>query len=182
VGGLLPSSQRRAEPESSPATAALATVELTDELAEYHAQILPQRLSAPASMAVIFLVTAAVQWPAAVILLAASLLVPPNMRLAGLFAREGADARLAAGTRLGAVVSTAFMAWRAYAAEHWSAGAQTERARAGRCQAERHHHGARAASIPVRAVMDVVVIFSIAASATYTGLSLLGYMRIGAKA
>src|SRR5438132_3238398 len=112
VAGLLPSSQRRAEPKQSLASAALATIELTDDVADYHAQTLPQRLSAPASMAVIFLVTAALQWPAAVILLAASLLVPPNMRLAGLFAKEGANARLAASTRLGAVVLASFRGMR----------------------------------------------------------------------
>ena len=42
-------------------------------------------------MAVIFVVTAVVQWPAAVILLLASMLLPLNLRLAGLFAKEGAD-------------------------------------------------------------------------------------------
>ena len=40
--------------------AALATVELADDVAGYHAQALPLRLSAPASMAVIAVVTAAV--------------------------------------------------------------------------------------------------------------------------
>src|SRR3954453_21933825 len=106
VAALLPSVPRRDEPEA--ATASLATVELTDDVAEYHAQALPQRLSAPASMVVIFLVTAAVQWPAAMILLLSSLLIPLNMRLAGLFAKEGADERVAASTRLGAVVLDSF--------------------------------------------------------------------------
>src|SRR2546421_994521 len=110
VAGLLPSRRRRGEPDA--ATAALASVELTDDVADYHAGALPQHLSAPVSMAVVFLVTAAVQWPAPVILLLASLLVPLNMRLAGLFAKEGADERLAASTRLAAVVLDSFRGMR----------------------------------------------------------------------
>jgi ABC-type transport system involved in cytochrome bd biosynthesis fused ATPase/permease subunit len=38
-------------------------------------------------MATVFLATAVVQWPAGLILLAATLLIPLNMRLAGLFAQ-----------------------------------------------------------------------------------------------
>src|SRR4051812_28322156 len=51
VAGLLPSRERRGEPDAP--TAALASVELTDDVADYHASTLPQRLSAPASMAVV---------------------------------------------------------------------------------------------------------------------------------
>jgi ATP-binding cassette subfamily C protein CydD len=85
VDALLPGRLRQAEPDA--ATAATAAVELADEVADYHAQVLPQRLSAPASMATVFLATAVVQWPAGLILLAATLLIPLNMRLAGLFAQ-----------------------------------------------------------------------------------------------
>ena len=41
-----------------------------------------------------------------------SLLVPLNMRLAGLFAKEGADERVAASTRLAAVVLDSFRGMR----------------------------------------------------------------------
>src|SRR5438067_13056495 len=94
VAGLLPTGQRRAEPD--PATAALAIVELTDDVADYHAQTLPQRLSAPASMAVILLVTAVLQWPAAMILLRASVPCIPNVAPAGLLPSVGAIERSAA--------------------------------------------------------------------------------------
>lgn len=177
VAGLLPAGQRHAEPD--PATAALATVELADDIADFHAQSLPQRRSAPVSMALILGITAMLQWPAAVILLLASFLVPLNMRLAGLFAKEGADARAAAGTRLAAVVLDSFR------------GLPTLR-NIGALE-RRHSELARAAgdlnatTIAVirraslsGAVMDVVITFSIAANATYIGLSLLGYVRIGA--
>jgi ATP-binding cassette, subfamily C, bacterial CydD len=177
VAGLLPSRQRRGEPDA--ATAARASVELTDDVADYHARTLPQRLSGPASMAVIFLVTAAVQWPAAVILLLATLLVPLNMRLAGLFAKEGADQRVADSTRLAAVVLDSFRGMRTLQ----NIGALPRR---------RDELAGAAADLNATtmaivrrafvssAVMDVVITFSIAADATYVGLSLLGYVRLGA--
>jgi ATP-binding cassette, subfamily C, bacterial CydD len=175
VAGLLPTGQRRAEPD--PATAALAVVELTDDVADYHAQTLPQRLSAPASMAVILLVTAVLQWPAAMILLLASVLIIPNMRLAGLFAKEGADERVAATTRLGAVVLDSFRGMRTLR----SIGALARRR--GELAEAANNLNVTTMAIVRRAflsgsVMDVVVTFSIAANATYIGLSLLGYIRL----
>jgi ATP-binding cassette subfamily C protein CydD len=177
VAGLLPSRQRRGEPDA--ATAALASVELTDDVADYHASTVPQRLSAPASMAVVFLVTAVVQWPAAVILLLASLLVPLNMRLAGLFAKEGADERVAAGTRLAAVVLDSFRGMHTLQ----SIGALARR----RDELADAASRLNATTIAIMrrtfisgSVMDVVITFSIAANATYIGLSLLGYVRLDA--
>ncbi|MDQ1655019.1 MAG: ATP-binding cassette, subfamily bacterial CydD [Cryptosporangiaceae bacterium] len=177
VAALLPSRQRRDEPDA--AMAALAIVELTDDVAGYHAQALPQRLSAPVSMAVIFLVTAAVQWPAAVILVLSSVLIPLNMRLAGLLAQEGADERVGASTRLGAVVLDSFRGMRTLQ----SIGAVTRR-RDELAGADARLN-AMTMAIVRRAfisgsVMDVVITFSIAINATYIGLSLLGYVRLGA--
>jgi ATP-binding cassette subfamily C protein CydD len=177
VAGLLPSRLRRGEPDA--ATAALAIVELTDDVADYHARTVPLRLSAPASMAIIFLVTVAVQWPAAVILLLASLLVPLNMRLAGMFAKEGADDRVTATTQLAAVVLDSFRGMRTLQSIGALARRHDELAdAAGRLNA--------ATMAIVRrvfisgSVMDVVITFSIAVNATYIGLSLLGYVRLGA--
>jgi ATP-binding cassette subfamily C protein CydD len=177
VAGLLPSRQRRGEPDA--ATAALATVELTEDIADYHAQALPQRLSAPASMAVVFLVTAAVQWPAAGILLLSTLLIPLNMRLAGMFAKEGADKRVADSTRLAAVVLDSFRGMRTLR----SIGALPRRRdeladAAGELNATTMAIVRRA--FISSSVMDIVITFSIAANATYIGLSLLGYVRLGA--
>jgi ATP-binding cassette subfamily C protein CydD len=177
VAGLLPLRPRRDEPDA--ATAALASVELTDDVADYHAQTLPQRLSAPMSMAVIFLVTVAVQWPAAVILLLATLLAPLNMRLAGLFAKEGADERVTASTRLAAVVLDSFRGMPTLL----SIGALTRRRdeladAAGRMNATTMAIVRRA--FISGSVMDIVITFSIAVNATYIGLSLLGYVRLGA--
>jgi ATP-binding cassette subfamily C protein CydD len=177
VAALLPSGQRRGEPDA--ATAALAAVELTDDIADYHADALPQRLSAPVAMALIFVVTALVQWPAAVILLIASLLVPLNMRLAGLFAQEGTNERLAASTQLAAVVLDSFR------------GLRTLRS-VGALERRRVQLAAAAARLNVTtmavvrrafisgSVLEVVITFSIAADATFIGLSLLGYVRLSA--
>jgi ATP-binding cassette, subfamily C, bacterial CydD len=181
VAGLLPSGpgRRRGEGEPDAASAALATVELADDVADYHAQALPQHLAAPASMAVIFGVTAAVHWPAAVILLLASLLMPPNLRLAGLFAKEGADERAAANTRLTATVLDSFRGMRTLE----SVGALARR-REQLAEAAADLNTTTMAVVKRAflsgAVMDVVITFSIAANATYIGLSLLGYVRLGA--
>ena len=177
VDRLLPSCNRHLEPDAT--TAALAIVELTDDVADFHAQVLPQRLSAPASMVVIFLVTLVLQWPAAVLLLLASLLIPPNMRLAGLFAKEGADERLQASTRLGAVVLDSFRGMRTLRSIGASARRREELALAATSLNATTMAIVRRAFLS-SSIMDAVVTFSIAANATYIGLSLLGYIRIDA--
>jgi ATP-binding cassette subfamily C protein CydD len=175
VDSLLPSGQRRAEADAS--AAALASVELTDDVADYHAQPFPQRISAPASMAVIFLVTAVVLWPAAVILLLASLLIPPNMRLVGLVAKEGADERLVANTRLGAVVLDTFRGLRTLQSIGAVARRREEMAGAAASLNATTMAIVRRASLS-GTVMEVVITFSIAVDATYIGLSLLGYVHV----
>jgi ATP-binding cassette subfamily C protein CydD len=177
VAALLPAGQRRAEPDT--ATAALATVELTDDIADHHAQNLPQRLSAPARMALVLLVTATVQWPAAVILVLASLLIPLNMRLAGMFAREGADERLAANTRLAAIVLDSFRGIPTLRGLNALGRRRTELARAATDLNDATMAVVRRALLS-GTVMDVVITFAIAANATYVGLSLLGYVRLDA--
>ena len=157
----------------------MAVVELTDDVADFHAQTLPQRLSAAVSMAAILVVTAVAQWPAAVILLLASLLIPMNMRLAGLFAKEGAGERAAASTRLAAVVLDSFRGMRTLR----SIGALARR-RVDLAGAVADLNATTMAVVRRAflsgAVMDVVITFSIAANATYIGLSLLGYVHLTA--
>ncbi|WP_410790051.1 ABC transporter ATP-binding protein/permease [Kribbella sp. C-35] len=178
VAGLLPAGQQR-HTEPDPATAALATVELTDDIADFHEQSLPQRLSAPVSMALVLGVTTMLQWPAAVILLLATLLIPLNMRLAGLFAKEGADAHAAATTRLAAVVLDSFRGLPTLRNIGALGRRRTELADAAGDLNATTMAVVRRATLS-GAVMDVVITFSIAANATYVGLSLLGYVRIGA--
>ena len=80
-----------------------------------------------------------------------SLLIPLNMRLAGLFAKEGADARLAASPGWPRSCSTA-SAGMPHAAQHRRAGPAPRRPRPRGRRPERHHHGGAYAgrSCPVR--------------------------------
>jgi ATP-binding cassette, subfamily C, bacterial CydD len=175
VAAVLPAARRRAEPDA--ATAALATVELADDVSGYHAQALPLHASAPVSMAVVVAVTAAVQWPAAVVLAAGSLIVPLNMRLAGLFAAEGAGEQVGASTRLTAVVLDSFAGLPTLRALGAVARRRDDLASAAA--------GLNAATLGVLrraflsgAIMDVVITFAIAVDATYIGLSLAGYVHL----
>jgi ATP-binding cassette subfamily C protein CydD len=131
-------------------------------------------------MAVVLAVTAFVQWPAAVILLLATLLLPLNLRLAGLFAKEGADSRMAASTRLAAVVLDSFRGLATLRNIGALGRRRTQLARAAGDLNVTTLSVVRRAALS-GAVMDVVITFSIAANATYIGLSLLGYVRIGAE-
>jgi len=176
VAAALPAGLRHgAGPDA--ATAALAVVELADDVAGYHARALPLRLSAPVSMAVIAAATAAVQWPVAVVLAIASMIIPLNMRLAGLLAAEGTGEQVAASRHLAAVALDSLRGMRTLRA----IGA------VGRRRDDLADAAARlnAATISVLrraflsgAVMEVVITFAIAVDATYIGLSLLGYVRL----
>jgi ATP-binding cassette subfamily C protein CydD len=129
-------------------------------------------------MAIIFLVTAVVLWPAAAILLFASVLIPPNMRLVGLVAKEGADERLVASTRLGAIVLDSFRGLRSLQSIGAVARRREELADAAASLNATTMAIVRRASLS-GTVMEVVITFSIAVDATYIGLSLLGYVHVG---
>ncbi|MDQ1575553.1 MAG: ATP-binding cassette, subfamily bacterial CydD [Microbacteriaceae bacterium] len=172
---LLPRGRRITDPE--PAASAHALVELADQVADYHARVEPLRISAPVSMVVIFVSTALVHWPAAIVLLLSSALVPLNMKLAGIFAQDGNDRHLFAMRRLGAMMLESFHGLPTLI----NLGA-VERRRRDIEVASRELTSANLAVVR-RAflsglIMDVVVTFSIAANATYIGLSLLGYVRV----
>jgi ATP-binding cassette subfamily C protein CydD len=152
-------------------------VELAQDVADYHAQTIPQRLSAPVSMIAVLLATAAVHWPAAIVLLLSSALIPLNMRLAGLFAQEGADRQLAAMQRLNAMVLDSFRGMCTLR----SLGAVRRRRECLAASADQLN--TTSMSVLRRAflsgmIMDVVITFSIAVNATYIGLALLGYISV----
>jgi ATP-binding cassette, subfamily C, bacterial CydD len=172
---LLPAGRRTRETTS--ADAALAMVDLVDDVTDYHAEVMPLRRSAPFSMAVVLVATATLHWPAAIILVLSSVLLPLNMRLAGLFAQQGKDRQLPATQRLNAIVLDSFRGLRTLRA----LGAVDRRG----VDLTRAADQLNAATMSVlrRAflsglVMDVVITFSIAANATYVGLALLGYVGV----
>ncbi|MFD4603322.1 ABC transporter ATP-binding protein/permease [Streptomyces sp. NPDC058464] len=175
TGALLPTAARTGD--VGPADAAWAMVELADDIADHHARTAPLRRSAPLSMLAVLAVTAAVHWPAAVVLVLTTALLPLNMRLAGLFAQAGADRQLAATQHLNAVVLDSFRGIRTLR----ELGAVGRRGRTLGTAAESLNKATM--SVLRRAflsgmVMDVVITFSIAVNATYIGLSLLGYVQV----
>ncbi|MFI6744152.1 ABC transporter ATP-binding protein/permease [Nonomuraea sp. NPDC050451] len=175
AGALLPVTRRTRD--TGPAEAALAMVEYVDDVAGYHAQVAPLRRSAPLCMLAVLAATAVLHWPAAIVLVLTSALIPVNMRLAGLFAQQGADRQQAATQRFNAIVLDSFRGLRTLR----ELGAAGRRGRILTRAAERVN--AATMSVLRRAflsgmIMDVVITFSIAVNATYTGMSLLGYVQV----
>ncbi|WP_105967814.1 ABC transporter ATP-binding protein/permease [Streptomyces geranii] len=175
TGALLPTAGRISE--TGPAEAAWAMVDLADDVADFHARTEPLRRSAPLSMVAVLAATAAVHWPAAIVLVLTTALLPLNMRLAGLFAQHGADRQSAATRHLNAVVLDSFRGLRTLR----ELGAVGRRGRTLSTAAEQLNKATT--SVLRRAflsgmIMDVVITFSIAVNATYVGLSLLGYVQV----
>ncbi|WP_217575825.1 ABC transporter ATP-binding protein/permease [Streptomyces sp. GbtcB7] len=175
TGALLPTAGRISE--TGPAEAAWAMVDLADDVADFHAQAAPLRRSAPLSMFAVLAVTAAVHWPAAIVLVLTTALLPLNMRLAGLFAQHGADRQSAATRHLNAVVLDSFRGMRTLR----ELGAVGRRGQTLTTAAERLNKATMSVlrrAFLSGAIMDVVITFSIAVNATYIGLSLLGYVQV----
>ena len=175
IGALLPNRARRETTE--PAAAAHAVIELTDQVAEFHAAVVPLRRQAPASMLLILVVIGIVHWPAAIVLLVSTAFIPLNMKLAGIFAQDGNDKHLLAMQRMSAVVLDSFRGLHTLvtlgAVDHRRediSNASTELTKANVDVLKR--------AFLSGAVMDTVVTFSVAVNATYIGLSLLHYVSV----
>jgi ATP-binding cassette subfamily C protein CydD len=173
---LLPRDARRKTVAAS--DAALAMVDLVDDIAAYHASIGPLRGSAPAEMLLVLLLTAALHWPAAIVLVLSSALLPLNMRLAGHFARDGADDRQRAAERLSATVLDSFRGMSTLRTLG-AVGRRRHTVELASGELERSTMGILRRAFLSGLVMDVVITFSIAVNATYIGETLLGYVRIG---
>jgi len=172
---LLPHGARSSELE--PATAARTTLESVDEVADYLTTAGPLRYSRPVSMATVFVLTALVHWPAAVILALATLVIPFNLRLAGAFAKEGNDRYLSAIQQLGAIVLDSFRGLATLRRFHAVDQRRGALAKASDRLTEANMSVLKRAFISGVA-MDVVVTFSIAVVATYVGLALLRYVAV----
>ena len=175
VEALLPADRRAVDTEAG--NGALALVDLVDDVAGYLARVTPQRWATAPQMLAVLAATALVHWPAAVVLLLATALLPLNLRLAGVFARSGAARQLAATQRLTAVVLDSFRGLptlRELGAVRRRADTLAE---AGDRLTTATMSVLRRAFLSAT-IMDVVITFSIAADATYVGLSLLGYVHI----
>jgi ATP-binding cassette subfamily C protein CydD len=175
LDAVLPQKVRTSDTEA--AASAHALVELADDVADYHSAVVPLRLAAPASMILILGATMVVHWPAAILLVLSTALVPINMKLAGLFAQDGNDRYLAATQRLSAVVLDSFRGLHSLK----NLGAVGRRGReidlASRALNTANMNVLKRAFLS-GVIMDVVVTFSIASNATYIGLSLLRYVTV----
>jgi ATP-binding cassette, subfamily C, bacterial CydD len=175
VAALLPNRTRRTTTE--PAAAAHAVIELTDQVAEFHAAVIPLRRQAPASMVLILVVIGIVHWPAAIVLVVSTALIPLNMKLAGIFAQDGNDRHLLAMQRMSAVVLDSFRGLHTLVTLGAVSRRRDDIAKASTELTKANLDVLKRAFLS-GAVMDTVVTFSVAVNATYIGLSLLHYVSV----
>ncbi|HEY2643605.1 MAG TPA: ATP-binding cassette domain-containing protein [Galbitalea sp.] len=175
IAALLPNRARRTTTE--PAAAAHAVIELTDQVAEFHAAVIPLRRQAPASMVLILVVIGIVHWPAAIVLVVSTALIPLNMKLAGIFAQDGNDRHLLAIQRMSAVVLDSFRGLHTLVTLGAVGRRRDDIAKASAELTKANLDVLKRAFLS-GAVMDTVVTFSVAVNATYIGLSLLHYVSV----
>jgi ATP-binding cassette subfamily C protein CydD len=167
----------RAGADPEPARVARAAIELADDIGDYHALAGPLHRSAPISMLTVLVAVAIVHWPAAIVLGLATLVVPANMWLAGMLAKEGEDRAFTAMRLLGATILDSFR------------GLGTlQRLGATRSRQQTIESSSSRASILTMSVLErsfissvvmgTVITLSMAVVATYVGMTLLGYVRV----
>lgn len=175
VAALLPA---RAEgPAPEPSAAAYTVLELADQVADYHAAVIPLRRQAPVTMVFVAAAIAVLNWPAAIVLGVSSALIPLNMKLAGILARDSNDRHLNAMRRMSAVVLDSFRGLHTLV----TLGAVERRKEdiaVASAELSRTNIDVLKRAFLSGAVMEMVVTFSIAVDATYIGLSLLHYVRV----
>lgn len=159
------------------AAAAHNLLELTDAVATFHERATPARSAAAAASGVVLVVVAVVHWPAAVLLALSTPILPVNMRVVGR-ATEALDRAQLDAVRL---LSTQLLD--RFAGMHVlrTLGAVSRERTAVRRACDELNRATMAVlrrAFVTTAVIDVVVTFAIAITATYVGLTLLGYLRL----
>jgi ATP-binding cassette subfamily C protein CydD len=175
LDAVLPQKVRTGDTEA--AASAHALVDLADDVADYHSAVVPLRVAAPVSMILILGATLIVHWPAAILLVLSTALVPINMKLAGLFAQDGNDRYLAATQRLSGVILDSFRGLHSLKNLHAVGRRGREIDLASRALNTANMTVLKRAFLS-GVIMDVVVTFSIASNATYIGLALLRYVTV----
>ncbi len=160
-----------------PAATAESAIGHIDQIADHLSAQAPLRRSATPIMIVLFVLTALVHWPAAVVLALATAMLPANMWLAGRLAQDGNDRYLHALERLGGVVLDSF---RGLSTLRRLGAVGTRAATIDRAseRLQRANIAVLQRAFVSGAVMDTVVTMSIAVSATYIGMTLLGYVSV----
>lgn len=155
-----------------------AVLDLPVALARAARTTAPLHVSLPLSMGLVLVVIAIAWWPVAVILIAATALMPLNLRVVGAAAaREAADQRVAA-SRLASLVLDTIRGQR----ELRMLGALERRRRRVEDESRRTDRATMALlrrAFVSGAVTDALVTFAIAVAATTAGLELLRYLPAG---
>jgi ATP-binding cassette subfamily C protein CydD len=156
---------------------ASALLDLADDVAAYHSRVGPLHGSTAFSMGLVLAAVAAVQWPVAVVLLIASALMPMNMRLAGLVAADESRRQLRALRRLSGLVLDNYRGMRTI--RGFEAVESQKHLLVRASEALNKQTGALLKKAFLSGlVMDAVVTFALAVSATYVGFVLLDYVRV----
>jgi ATP-binding cassette subfamily C protein CydD len=174
---------RRALPDGpggeppDPSATAHGAIELSADIGAYHERTWPARAAAGPASLLILACVAVVHWPAAVLLALATPILPVNMRVAGLAADAASRRQLDAVRSLSAELLDRF---RGMHVLHTLDAAGRERRIVQRAcdDLNRSTMTVLRRAFVSSAVMDLVITFAIAVTATYVGLSLLGYVHL----
>jgi ATP-binding cassette, subfamily C, bacterial CydD len=162
---------------SDPAAPAHRVVELARQIGEHQAHFTPVRRAAPWCCAVILTATAVAHWPVAVLLAAATPIIPVNVRMVGLATHDAAARQLAATRVLSARLLDRFRGLPTLSTLGAIPAEQKSITKAGRDLNKATMAVLRRALV-AGTVLDLVITLGIAITAIYCGFTLLGYVHI----
>lgn len=162
---------------AAPSALAARLLDASAAVAGQNARAVPLRLAAPASMVLVLGAVAVVHWPVAILLCACTILLPVNLRLAGMVAVEEGRAQLRALDRFEAFVLESTRGMRALRGLGAIGRRRDELAVISRRWGQTTERVLRRAFLSA-VVFDIAVTFAIAVCATYVGLVLLDYLRL----
>jgi ATP-binding cassette, subfamily C, bacterial CydD len=178
LGAALPDWPRPA-PGIGPDPAAIAhgAVELSADIAAYHERTWPSRAAAGPASTLVLICVAVINWPAAALLALSTPILPVNMRLAGMAAESASTRQLDQVRALSARLLDRFRGMHVLRTLG-AAGREARTVRQACDDLNRATMTVLRRAFVSSAVMDLVVTFAIAITATYVGLSLLGYVHL----
>lgn len=162
---------------SDPTAPAHRAVELARQIGEHHAHFTPARRATPWCCAVFLIATAVAHWPVALLLAAATPLIPVNVRMVALATHDAAARQLAATRVLSARLLDRFRGLPTLSTLGAIPAEQQSITRAGRDLNKATMAVLRRALV-AGAVLDTVITLGIAITAIYCGFTLLGYIHI----
>jgi ATP-binding cassette subfamily C protein CydD len=172
---LLPSKLRL--DRLDPAQGASYLMERIDEIASYQVKAKSMAIYARLAMTVIILLLLLVHWPAAILLLLATAVIPVNMWIAGRLAQEGQDQYLGQLNQLSAKILDSFLGL-ATLKRFRGISQRREVIQQASDELTDTNYAILKRAFISGMVMDIVVTFSIAVVATYVGFNLMGYWGV----